>query len=67
MTRAEARGIIEDYEMGLEAWHECRAEAGMGAVSMGFSGYDGMSEYATAHPMPVEDERVREARVVLSA
>jgi hypothetical protein len=46
MTLKIAAEIIEEDDQQQQAHHECMAEAGMGAVSLGLSGYDGMSEYS---------------------
>lgn len=66
MTVAEARQILEDFDHAEQAWHECRAEAGMGAVSMGWSGYDGMSVFGSYNPAPQPDADVLAARALFA-
>jgi hypothetical protein len=69
LSYREALEVLEDDDRRLECNAECRAEAGMGAVSMGFSGYDGMTEWDMANPGPGADyfERLAEAREVVAA
>lgn len=43
MTRKMAEAILESEDMHQQQRSEILAEAGMGAVSMGFDGYDGMA------------------------
>ena len=45
MTHKRALEIAEREHEAEMSYGECLAEAGMGAVSFGWSGYDGMSEY----------------------
>jgi hypothetical protein len=45
MTYKRALEIVEREYEAEQSYHECLAEAGMGAVSLGYDGYDGMAEY----------------------
>ena len=65
MTYALALEILEDHEHALQARDECRAEAGMGAVSLGFSGYDGMAVWSANNPFE-PDPRLDEARAYVA-
>lgn len=66
MTLKQAEQIQQEYDWALESWHECRAEAGMGAVSMGFDGHDGMTDYSNHNPAPQRDAEVNEADAVIA-
>lgn len=46
MTHKQALEILRHEDEGKQSHAECLAEAGMGAVSFGWSGYDGMIEYS---------------------
>lgn len=46
MTHKQALEILRLEDEGKQSHAECLAEAGMGAVSFGWSGYDGMIEYS---------------------
>lgn len=46
MTHKQALEILQHEDEGKQSYAECLAEAGMGAVSFGWSGYDGMTEYS---------------------
>jgi hypothetical protein len=46
MTHKQALEILQREDEGKQSYAECLAEAGMGAVSFGWSGYDGMTEYS---------------------
>lgn len=52
MTLKQAEQIIESWDDTMQSYGLCMAEAGMSAVSMGYSGYDGTSEYAAENPRP---------------
>jgi len=65
MTLKQAEEIREDFRMALESYDECAAEAGMGAVSMGFDGYDGVSAWCQENPPPAPSPEVREADLVV--
>lgn len=69
MSYREALDVLEGEEHRLESDAECRAEAGMGAVSLGYSGYDGVAEWVATHPGPdaAYFERLAEARAVVEA
>lgn len=66
MTLKQAERVVEDWDHAIESYHECKAEAGMGAVSLGYSGYDGMAEYTAYHqaPNPNNDPEYQEAMQV---
>lgn len=68
MTLKKAEQVQEDWDNAMESHHICKAEAGMGAVSMGWDGYDGMTVYESYHPapQPSEDPEYREAQAVLN-
>jgi hypothetical protein len=64
MTRKQAEQILEDFDNACQSYAECEAEAGMGAVSMGFDGYNGMMEFRALSQPPQPDAEVIEARAV---
>jgi hypothetical protein len=64
MTLSQADRILEDFEIACISYDECAAEAGMGAVSMGFDGYNGVAEFRMFNRPPAPDAEVIEAREV---
>jgi hypothetical protein len=52
MTLKQAEQVLEDWDANMESYEICKAEAGMGAVSMGWDGYDGMAVYSSFNPRP---------------
>lgn len=64
MTLKQAERIIEDFENACISYDECAGEAGMGAVSMGWDGNDGMAVYHATHSYPTEGPREIEAFAV---
>lgn len=62
-----AEAIMEIFYEEEESYSECMAEAGMGAVSMGYDGYDGMSVYAQTHEPPTKTPLIQLAERTLAA
>lgn len=61
MTVADAYEILDEVEQSRD---ECRAEAGMGAVSMGFDPYAAMSEKSMTF---TDTPEIVQARQVVAA